>query len=81
MFIKSRKGGMTFADIFMMLTLLIVFFVFLQVYNPILAIFDFSNMEYGAIMQLLFNILPLIILAVFIASRIQDWTAPNTPYR
>jgi len=77
--IKSNKGGMSFGDIFTMLTLLIVFFVFITVWNPILAIFDFSNMTYGSVIELLLNLIPLIVLAVFISAKIGDWTAPSNP--
>lgn len=70
---RSQRGSMDVADILYMIVLPIIFFVFITIWNPLLAIMNFAGMDYGTTIELLFRVLPLLILAVYIGIQIKRW--------
>lgn len=74
---KKQKGGMDIADILYQIILPIVFFVFITVWNPLIALMNFSAMDYGTTIELLFRMLPLLILAVYVAVQIKKWKSDS----
>ena len=78
MFLKNKQnGGMDIADILYQIILPIVFFVFITVWNPLIALMNFSAMDYGTTIELLFRMLPLLILAVYVAVQIKKWKSDS----
>jgi hypothetical protein len=78
MFLNNKqKGGMDIADILYQIILPIVFFVFITVWNPLIALMNFSAMDYGTTIELLFRMLPLLILAVYVAVQIKKWKSDS----
>jgi hypothetical protein len=73
----KAKGTFEIQDIFYMFVVGLMVFVFIQIWNPILAMFNFTGMAYGSIVELLLNIFVLIIVAGYLASMIKKWQTPS----
>lgn len=74
---KNQKGGFELQDIFMFFIFAILLYVFIQIFSPITALFNFEGMPNGAIVELVLNLFTVILLTGFIASYIKKWNTPT----
>lgn len=74
---NSKKGTFELQDIFYMFVAGIMIYVFTVIWNPILALFNFSNIAYGSTVELILSFFVLIIVAGFIASMVKKWQTPS----
>lgn len=77
MLTKNEKGGFELQDIFMFVIFGILLFVFVQIFSPISALFNFDAIPNGAIIELMINMFSIILLAGFIASYVKKWNTPG----
>jgi hypothetical protein len=73
MIIYNKKGGFELQDIFMFFIFGILLFVFVQIFSPITALFNFDALPNGAVLELVLNFFSVIILAGFIGSYVTKW--------
>jgi len=71
------KGAFELQDIFYMFVAGIMIYVFTVIWNPILALFNFSNIAYGSTVELILDFFVLIIAAGFVASMVKKWQTPS----
>lgn len=74
---KFQRGAFEIQDIFFMFIVGIMIYVFVSIWNPVLALFNFSGIPYGSILQLILNIFGLVIAAGYLAYMIKKWQSPN----
>jgi hypothetical protein len=77
MLMTNEKGGFELQDIFMFAMFGILLYVFIAMWSPISALFNFDALPNGAIVELLINLFSVILLAGFIASYIKKWNTPS----
>lgn len=71
------KGGFEIQDIFMFFVFGIMLFVFISIFSPITALFNFDAISNGAIIELIINLFSVVLLTGFIASYIKKWNQPS----
>jgi hypothetical protein len=74
---NNEKGGFELQDIFMFVMFGILIFVFVQIFAPITALFNFEAIPNGAIIELIINMFSVILVAGFMASYIKKWNTPG----
>ena len=70
------KGVFEIQDIFSMFVVGIMIFVFTTIWNPILALFNFSGIPYGSILELILNVFALILVGGYVAYMVKKWQTP-----
>jgi len=73
----KQKGTFELQDVFYMFVAGIMVYVFTVIWNPILALFNFSNIAYGSVVELILDFFVLIIVAGFVASMVKKWQTPS----
>jgi hypothetical protein len=74
---KYNKGVFEIADIFYMFIVGIMIYIFVSIWNPVLALFNFTDIPYGGILELILNVFALIIAAGYIAYMVKKWQSPT----
>jgi len=77
MLTKNQKGGFELQDIFMFFIFGILLFVFVQIFSPITALFNFDALPNGAVLELVLNFFAVVLLAGFIGSYVKKWNQPG----
>lgn len=71
------RGVFEIQDIFYMFIVGIMIYIFTQIWNPVLALFNFTSIAYGGILELVLNMFALIIAAGYIAYMVKKWQSPQ----
>jgi hypothetical protein len=74
---RLNRGAFEIQDIFYMFIVGIMIYVFVSIWNPVLALFNFTGIPYGSILQLILSIFGLVIAAGYLAYMIKKWQSPN----
>ena len=73
---KKSKGSFEIQDIFYMFIVGLMIYVFTVIWSPILALFNFTGIAYGSILELILNMFGLIIAGGYLAYMIKKWQSP-----